>query len=224
MTLAAIGAEARAILGGSAEFFWAHRRWFLLAWGLTLVVTVVIYPSDRELLARVQAAGAGTEALAVWLSTIGRFENSSLAFAVILAVAGVVGSRDSLKRAAVACLLAGIVGGIGVNVLRPTFGRSRPPATVEPGFHWFEIEAQMHSMPSGHATSNAASAAAVATVVPALAPVAGLYAVGVAWSRLQLNRHYPTDVIWGLVLGGSVGIAVGASVRTRAARAGPGAP
>ncbi len=222
MSLAAIGAGVAGILRDSASFVWRHRGLFAVTYAVTLVVTVLLYPYDRQLLAQLQEASTGLDGLAGRISTIGRFESSSLAAAVMLFLLGLLGKRDRLKRAAVACLLAGIIGGLGVTLLRPTFGRARPGATVAPGFYWFEPEEQMHSMPSGHVMSNAASVAAVATVLPVLAPVAALYAAGITWSRLQLNRHHPTDVIWGLVLGGSVGIAVGAPPRDRGSAPRPG--
>jgi len=215
VTLAAIGAETAALLAAAVRFVGRWRRRYLLVLAATAAVTAVVYPYDGILLQRLRSADPALQSAAIWLSSIGRFENSSLAFAVALAALGLLLRRPRLRVAAVACLLAGLVAGIGVNLLRPTFGRARPHAAVQPGFYWFEMRPELHSMPSGHATSNAASAAAIATVVPVLTPLAVLYAGGVAWSRMQLNRHYPTDVIWGLVLGGSVGLAIGAAARDR---------
>jgi membrane-associated phospholipid phosphatase len=59
----------------------------------------------------------------------------------------------------------------------------------------------------------------VLMVMPAVGIPATAVAAGICWSRMQLNRHYPTDVLWGAVLGSSVGVAVGAATRDRRRRA-----
>ena len=162
-----------------------------------------------------QAFGAGAWGLAKVLTDTGRFESSSLAFAVVLAVAAWALRSDRLRRAAIACLLAGVVAGIAVSVARPALGRARPNSDIEPGFYWMEMRAELGSMPSGHAATNSASAVAIAVTFPPLAPVVLAYAGGVGWSRMQLNVHYPTDILWGTMLGASIGLAIGVATRDR---------
>jgi undecaprenyl-diphosphatase len=168
----------------------------------------------------VQRAGAGHRELAVWLSEIGRFENSTLVLTVALGIGALLTRRPSFRQAAVACLLAGIVAGLAVTVLRPGIGRARPHSELPSGFYWLELRADLHSMPSGHAASNTASAAAVAMVMPSVGIPASVVAAGICWSRMDLNRHYPTDVLWGAVLGSSIGIAIGGPMRPRRRRSG----
>lgn len=216
--IGAIATGVAGILAGAAGFIRDHWRAYLAVWGLAVVAVALAWSSDGALLTRLQAAGAGSENLAMWLSTAGRFENSSVVLALVLAIVALLGGGSRWRSAAVACLLAGIVGGLAVNVLRPTFGRARPHAAIAPGLHWFETEADHQSLPSGHATSNMASASAVLMVVPAVGVPAVVAAVAIGWSRLQLDRHYPTDVALGLLLGASIGVPIGVATAATAGR------
>ena len=213
-----VARELQAIL---AEAVACAVRWrvpLAVAVSLAAVATLFLMPRDAELLAAVQSAGADWHDFAITVSEIGRFENSSLAFAVIAAAIALLARSSQWRDLAVACLVAGIVAGLAVNVLRPSFGRARPHADVEAGFYWFELEAQLHSMPSGHVMSNSASAFALVPLVPPLLVPAVAYTGAMAWSRMQLNRHYPSDVMWGALLGATVGLAVGTSIRDRRRR------
>ena len=210
-----VALEIQAILREATGFVGRHRLAVALTLAVTAAVTVLLMPADARVLAEVQQWSAAYGGVAEVVSRIGRFENSSLAFAVIAAVIGLVSRSMRWRDIAVACLLAGIVAGLAVNVLRPTFGRARPHANVEAGFYWFELEAQLHSMPSGHVMSNAASAWAIVPLAPVAAVPAAAYTGLMAWSRMRLDRHYPTDVLWGSVLGAIVGIAIGAAIRDR---------
>jgi membrane-associated phospholipid phosphatase len=208
-----IAAVVTAVLGDAVDYVGRHRRAYAAVWAATLVASMVIYPWDAPLLRQIQELGAGHRELAIWLSEIGRFENSTVVLTLALGIGALLTRRPSFRQAAVACLMAGIMAGLAVTVLRPGIGRARPHSQLEPGFYWLELRPDLHSMPSGHAASNTASAAAVAMVMPAVGVPASLVAAGICWSRLELDQHYPTDVLWGAVLGGSIGIAIGGPLR-----------
>jgi len=210
-----VAVELQAILVGALVLMGRHRVPLLGVLAVAAAATAWIMPRDAEILTAVRAAGVGWHGVAETVSRIGRFENSTLAFAMVAAVVGLVRKSRLWKDIAVACLLAGLVAGISLNVLRPTLGRARPQAPPGPGFHWFELGDELDSMPSGHAMSNAASAFAIVPLAPVAVVPAVAYTMAMSWSRLQLNRHYPSDVLWGSLLGAIVGLAVGASIRDR---------
>ncbi len=210
-----VAVEIQAILVGAVVLLRRHRGTLLGVLAVAAAATVWIMPRDAQILATVRAAGVDWYGVAETVSRVGRFENSTLGFAMFAAIVGLIRRSRRWKDIAVACLLAGLVAGISLNVLRPTLGRARPEAPAAPGVHWVETGDELDSMPSGHAMSNAASAFAIVPLAPvALAPAIA-YTLAMSWSRLELNRHYPSDVLWGSLLGAIIGLAVGASIRDR---------
>lgn len=62
------------------------------------------------------------------------------------------------------------------------------------------------SLPSGHAATSAAGATILTAVAPRAGPALVLLALGVAFSRIYVGVHYPMDVL----VGGALGVAVAA--------------
>lgn len=72
-----------------------------------------------------------------------------------------------------------------------------------------------YSFPSGHTTASFAVAAVIANMCPSLAAAVMIYASLIAFSRLYLLVHYPTDVLAGMVIGtvcGFIAIPVAGSI------------
>ncbi len=66
------------------------------------------------------------------------------------------------------------------------------------------------SFPSGHSASGFAFATAVGCQIPPLSFPLRVVAAAVAYSRVHSGVHYPGDVIVGSVVGGGIGLMVGA--------------
>jgi len=105
------------------------------------------------------------------LLLLGREQEFQTGQVMILSLALATGASSGLKNL--------------INRKRPT-----PPTTR-----------RNSSFPSGHATAAFAAAAVVASAYPRLAVPAYLAAGTVAYSRLYLRRHYPTDVLAGAAVG-----------------------
>jgi membrane-associated phospholipid phosphatase len=86
------------------------------------------------------------------------------------------------------------------TLLKGVFDRPRP-SVVDPAVHPLVAVPHNGSMPSTHAASAFAAALAVGLVHPRLRwPLLALAAL-IAFSRVWLGVHYPTDVIAGAALG-----------------------
>lgn len=118
----------------------------------------------------------------------------------------------------VAIGLAYVIGDLGLKHL---FERSRP-FLVDPTLATSLIELPTSfSFPSGH-TSSSFAAATVLCLTPFVhrwfKPAAALGAVSIAFSRLYLSVHYPSDVCAGAILGIVCGIIAVRIIGTLAAR------
>ncbi len=131
--------------------------------------------------------------------------------ALALVVAGVM--TDDPARAAhyrrlawalafvfAAVLLSGLV----ADVIKLLAGRARPKLLAEAGVFGFEplgLHADRQSFPSGHATTAAALAAALAWLGVVWRGPLVAFALVIAASRVVINAHYLSDVIAGLSIG-----------------------
>ena len=65
-----------------------------------------------------------------------------------------------------------------------------------------------YSCPSGHCMSAAAVGIPLALSFPATLPAVALVWLLIAWSRVSLGHHYPTDLLLGGVIGAGVSLSV----------------
>lgn len=127
-----------------------------------------------------------------------------LASAAALAVTGPRGRRAAMRALVSMNVVSGIANGPAKWVAR----RPRPMLTEVPLLRQLPRQPRTSSFPSGHS----ATAAAFATAVTLESPLRGVpmlaLAAGVAYGRVHVGVHYPSDVAAGVGLGVVGAIAV----------------
>ena len=122
--------------------------------------------------------------------------------------------RRAVPLTALAVGLAYWAASLVSAVLKEVIGRQRPQDGN------LIARPDTDAFPSGHATTAFAAAVALSLLVPAARWWALPLAAIVAYSRVHLGVHHPTDVVGGAVIGALVGVAVVALSRPRSAHAG----
>ena len=125
-------------------------------------------------------------------------------------LAGKIRNNPFLIRIATTLLVSGIISGIGVQIIKLSSGRPRPPLVQRGEAHAWQfsgptLKAKWRSYPSGHSATAATACTVVAIAFPRLIPLSILIAALVGISRIAYNYHYPTDVIHGLAYGCMIG-------------------
>jgi len=198
-----------------------HRLfWYLLALLLVAASALLLLPHDAAWSQSQRALDPTWTPLARKLSFWGDYLTGTVPVAALLFLMGRLLSRPAWKRAALACLLAASLAGLSANVLCFTLGRPRPCTSLPDGFygpsHFGKYD--YRSFPSGHSATSFGTATAVAVALPELGLPCLIFAGGVAWSRVELGRHFPSDVFVGAALGIAFGIAFGSGARSGARR------
>lgn len=105
------------------------------------------------------------------------------------------------RKAGVAMAVAMVIGLIICNAtLKPLVARPRP-FTFREGLELLIAAPTDFSFPSGHTVSSFAAATGLFIYHRRLGIVALVWALLMAFSRLYMYVHYPTDVIAGMLLG-----------------------
>ena len=103
-----------------------------------------------------------------------------------------------------------LIGSLVINnlILKNLIARIRPYEVVE-GLKCIVALAKDYSFPSGHTGASFASAVAIYPNIPKkYAVLLIILASLIAFSRLYVGIHYPTDILGGLVTGISIGLLV----------------
>lgn len=129
-----------------------------------------------------------------------------------------------LARVATTLLIAGVIGSLGVQIIKISLGRPRPPLVQRGEAEAWQLrgptfKAKYRSYPSGHSATAATACTILSLAFPRLGIPLMFTALLIGLSRITHNYHYPTDVVAGLSYGLAMGFMAGlplAKIRSRA--------
>ena len=124
-------------------------------------------------------------------------------FWIVLALVLLSLPQDRARGAQVG--LAVLLSGIVCNLLLKNLVARPRPFEFQPLLDLIVAAPHDFSFPSGHTTASFAAATVLMLSGWKAAPVAVLVAVLIAFSRLYLNVHFPTDVLAGVLTGVALG-------------------
>lgn len=89
---------------------------------------------------------------------------------------------------------------MGEGIFKHIFQRPRPYANF-PSISLLIDKSSAYSFPSGHTTSSFAVAYVINKYLKRFAPWVWMSAITIAFSRIYLFMHYPSDILAGMILG-----------------------
>jgi membrane-associated phospholipid phosphatase len=214
-------AQTRHMLRSFGHLAVTRQRFAMLMLFIAGLLMALIHPVDERLLATLHFWHHQPELvanrIAFALGTWGDYPTYNLPVAVLIWIYGVRKKSSAWRRVAVACFLGATLAGLFDDCFRLTLGRPRPDAHVPDGFYGIAcaFQSRYQSFPSGHAASVFGTAVSLLFVCRPLGIVTTLYALAVVWARMELNRHYPSDVAVGSIIGIYFGTMIGWAARAR---------
>lgn len=156
----------------------------------------------------------------VWLGTIDKLGAVWVALALAIGVWRRLGLRWTLVLGVLTALTT--FGADSLSFLVKDLTHRTRPFVAHPSIHPLYV-VHSSSFPAGHAATAFAGAVLLSTLARRLAPAFLLLAALIAYSRVYVGVHYPTDVLAGALLGALVAVCavlllrlVGLDVRERA--------
>ena len=201
--------------GGAGRGMWPAPGRLVLGGAVTLaILAAVVVIADARAIVGARALPAEIHAFFQAVTEFGKSGWFLWPIGVVLLVLGLttsprVGRIGTLVVAAVAVRLTFVfaaiaVSGLFVAIIKRLIGRARPfvggsanPNLYDPSA-WTPAYA---SLPSGHATTSFAAAAAIGALWPGARPALWCYALIIAVSRVVITAHHPSDVLAGAVAG-----------------------
>jgi membrane-associated phospholipid phosphatase len=199
----------------------------MLFWiGTGLLVILAAFAVDGPVTDELYLPSAGgLQATAVYLSMFGDWP--FVFMSGLLCVLGLLFVRRfEPGRLLLLILVAGMISGFAVTVIRNTAGRTRPSSRLPQGFYgprynsqWTTGKYEFGSFPSGH-TATAFGLAAAAWVLKRRWGMAlAVFALAVAWSRVALGCHHFSDVVaaavWSIFVGPCVAMVLDPWLKSR---------
>jgi membrane-associated phospholipid phosphatase len=217
-------AQGRAILRG--VWFLVRQIKFLSLgiFAVALALGALIWPHDQSLLGKLHfwrgPQEDAAQSVAYFLGTWGDYPTYNVPLALAIWLYGVWRKSRAWRRVAMICFLGATLAGLFDDCFRLTLGRPRPDTHLPDGFYGigYAFRGGFQSFPSGHAASVFGAAVALLLTDLPLGLLTTLFAFAVVWARMELYRHYPSDVAVGMVIGIYFGLVTGFGAKVQWSR------
>jgi membrane-associated phospholipid phosphatase len=193
---------------------------------LVIALALLLFPLDQRGLAWFHSCpffqGSSARRVASFFGTWGDYLTYNVPLALVLWLYGLGAKSSAWRRIAVICFLGATLAGVFDDCFRLTLGRPRPDAHFPDGFYGFpaDLSGGFQSFPSGHAAAVFGASMSLLVTHRPWGIVTLAYALVVIWARLELYRHYPSDVVVGSMVGVCIGLLVGYGAKIRFAARG----
>jgi membrane-associated phospholipid phosphatase len=221
LLLVASVAQGRTILHGIWSLFRTRKLFSLGVFAGALMLGALIYPHDRQLLETIhwwcRGDRASARSIAGFLGTWGDYPTYNVPLALAIWLYGVATKSSAWRRVAMICFLGASLAGLFDDCFRLTLGRPRPDVLMPDGFYGIShaFSSGFQSFPSGHAAAVFGTAAALLVTDLPLGLLTTAFALGVVWARMELDRHYPSDIVVGSIIGIYFGLLAGFGAKVR---------
>ena len=188
----------------TAPLHWKSAEWRRFGEGIAAVA--VVGALDKPIMDLVQRTRASaTDSISEALTPFGG--GRALQISALMFAAGALMHDRRLEGAGRDAVISELwAAGVVTPLIKRAVGRARP--FVGEGTHSFEPFGgkSRESFPSGHATNAFAAATAIAAHYDSTAARVFVYSIatGVAYSRMNDNVHWPSDVLAGALIGRAV--------------------
>jgi undecaprenyl-diphosphatase len=178
-------------------------KWFYIA-ALVVFTPAVLFMMhrDAQLLPHFRFVdNQSASKFAKFMQETGKTTGTTLVLYVVLFSIGLWRRKEKLTRVALCMMLAVVVSGVSLYIVRVSFGRARPCMKEAGQFTYFAVRPEYNSFPSAHCSEAWALATVISASYPPTAVPACAYAGTMMWARMQRNQHFPSDVVAGTLLG-----------------------
>ena len=220
-------AQGRTILRGCWALFHTRKLLSFGVFAVALLLGALTHLQDHALLAKIHFWNDAQEnvahQIAWYLGTYGDYLTYNVPLSLAIWFYGVATKSSAWRRIGMICFLGASMAGLFDDFFRLTLGRPRPD-TLEhthllDGFYGpaYAFSGGYQSFPSGHAASVFGAAVALLLTELPLGLLTTAFALGVVWARMELYRHYPSDIVVGSIIGIYFGLLVGFGAKVRIA-------
>jgi membrane-associated phospholipid phosphatase len=217
-------AQGRTMLRGAWSLFRTRKLLAFVIFAGALALGALIWPHDRQVLETIhwwcREYQDSARQIAGFLGTWGDYLTYNVPRALAIWLYGAATKSSAWRRIAMICFLGATLAGLFDDFFRLTLGRARPDAHMPDGFYGitYAFSGGFQSFPSGHAAAVFGAAAALLVTDLPLGLLTTAFALAVVWARMELDRHYPSDVAVGSIIGIYFGLIVGLGAKVRRTR------